>query len=388
MTAKSVWTKHLPSLTAQAGKRLHLQHVRAYTPPAIAGVTEDEVRAARNHCSDLLRRYDVPAFTLQTYVPTHARDAYLALRAFNVDVARVADATSNPAVGAMRMQFWRDSITKALDFAPPKEPVAVLLCTANAQLAAQTEGKSKLSKAWLHRIVSTREQYLHNPPYTNMSALESYAENTYSTLMYLTLSALPLASVTADHVASHIGKAQGIAAVLRGLPLLAFPPPPNMHSNQGAFGGAAQGDSRQGSVMLPLDVMADAGVREAEVLRKGADATGLRDAVFAVATRANDHLITAREMLKNLRAGQEVGHDFEHQDDVEHQSQQDAVNRGAQGHMADVERGFGVFMPAIATQEWLDRLQSYDFDVFQPKLRTSGWRLPLKSYWAFSKRQL
>jgi hypothetical protein len=32
----------------------------------------------------------------------------------------------------------------------------------------------------------------------NIAALESYAENTYSTLMYLTLSALPMTSVTAD----------------------------------------------------------------------------------------------------------------------------------------------------------------------------------------------
>lgn len=284
----------------------------------------------------------------------------------------------------MRMQFWRDSVTKALDFTPPKEPVAVLLSAANAQLAARTEGKSKLSRAWLHRLVNTREQYLHNAPYVDMKALESYAENTYSTLMYLTLSALPLASLTADHIASHIGKAQGIAAVLRGLPLLAFPPPPNKHSAQSAFGS----DSQQGSVMLPLDVMADSGVREAEVLRKGAEATGLRDAVFTVATMANDHLITAREMLKNLRVGEDVGHEFEHQDDPEHQSARNASIGGAQGQMKDVERGFGVFMPAIATQDWLDRLQGYDFDVFQPKLRTSGWRLPMKSYWAFSRRQL
>lgn len=315
-----------------------------------------------------------------------ARDAYLALRAFNVEVARIADATSNPTVGALRMQYWRDSITKALAFAPPKEPVAVLLSAAAAKLSTQTEGRNKLSKPWLHRVINTREQYLQNPPYPNLASVESYAENTYSTLLYLTLSALPLTSVTTDHVASHIGKAQGITAVLRGLPFLAFPPPPNHHSNQANMGGALATSGRQGSVTLPLDVMADAGVREEEVLRNGSNAKGLSDAVFAVATRASDHLITAREMLKNVRAGQDVGHDFEHQDDPEHLDSTGS-SQSPQGHSADIERAFGVFLPAVATQMWLDKLQKYDFDVFNPKLRTSDWRLPLKSYWAHSRRQ-
>lgn len=88
-------------------------------------------------------------------------------------------------------------------------------------------------------------------------------------------------SVALDHVASHIGKAVGIAAILRGMPLLAFP----------------AGASSAGAVVLPLDVCAQHGLRQEQVLRKGGGAEGLRDAVFAVATRANDHLITARKML-------------------------------------------------------------------------------------------
>ena len=280
----------------------------------------------------------------------------------------------------MRMQFFRDAITRALEFSPPKEPVAILLSAAAATLANNTEGNSRLSKGWLHRVVTTREQYLHNPPYPDLAAVESYAENTYSTLLYLTLSALPVTNLTADHLASHIGKAQGIVAVLRGVPLVAFPPPPKKHSNQPGLG-----EARQGAVLLPLDVMVTAGVREDEVLCKGADAKGLRDAVFAVATRANDHLITAREMLKNLKAGQDVGHDFEHRDEGSeyHASQH---QRGAPEQLTEVERGFGVLMQAVATQSWLDKLQSYDFDVFQPRLRTTDWRLPLKAYWAYKRR--
>ena len=329
----------------------------------------------------MCRKYDTPSFVLQTFIPPSARDAYLAIRALNVDVARVADITSHPTVGALRMQFWRDAISSALAGTPKKEPVAILLASANEDIQIRSNGKARFSKSWLNRIINTREQYLGNPPYPTLAALETYAENTYSTLLYLTLSALPLASLTADHLASHIGKATGIAAVLRGLPLVAFPPPPPTHHTSNAKGGAMSA-APQGAVLLPLDIMAQSGVQEERVLREGAAAAGLRDAVFAVATRANDHLITAREMLKNLKAGRDVGHEFEHLDDREHA----AVRTDNQ--LEEVERGFGVLMPAVATQLWLDQLQKTDFDIFDQRLRRTDWKLPWKAYWAFSRRQL
>lgn len=226
---------------------------------------------------------------------------------------------------------------------------------------------------------------MDNRPYPNMEALESYAENTYSTLMYLTLAALPLHSMAADHVASHIGKATGITAILRGLPLIAFPPPPNHHSNNAAFNGSLGGGigGRSGAVLLPLDIMAESGVKEEDVLRQGAEAPGLRDAVFKVATRANDHLITAREMMKNLQQGKEAGHNFEHEGEEGHDY---TDSKGS--NQTDLEKGFGVLMPAVPTRLWLEQLEKHDFDVFKAELRAREWTLPWKAYWGFSRRKI
>ncbi|KAL9073521.1 MAG: hypothetical protein Q9157_004726 [Trypethelium eluteriae] len=310
---------------------------------------------------------------------------HLPIRAFNVDIARIADATSNVTVGTMRMQFWRDAITKALAGSPPKEPAAVLLASAQENLQSRSEGIARLSKGWFLRIINAREQHLANQPFPTLVELETYAENTYSTLLYLTLSSLPLSSITADHVASHIGKASGIAAVLRGFPLIAFPPPPNHHSNQAAFGGVSAG-GRHGAVLLPLDVMAETGVREEEILRRGADAEGLRDAVFQVATRANDHILTARQMLRNLRAGEDVGHDFEHQHEEGH-SYSGREDSNAFAQLGDINRAFGVFLNAVPTTMWLEKLERADFDAFAPSLRSPDWRLPWKAYWAYTRRK-
>ncbi len=248
-----------------------------------------------------------------------------------------------------------------------------------------------MSKSWFLRIVSAREQYMSNAPYPSLEALEKYAENTYSTLLYLTLQSLPLTSLTADHIASHIGKAAGIVAVLRGLPLVAFPPPPKHHSNRSGLAGSLDSQrSSQGAVTLPLDVMAEAGVREEDILRRGAEAPGLRDAVFAVATRASDHLITARQMLKNVRGGEDVGHDFEHEAEEEHQYSHHRTSTSPTNknklQNEEIDKAFGVFMPAVATSLWLGKLQKYDFDVFREELRRREWKLPWRAYWGFRRR--
>jgi len=287
------------------------------------------------------------------------------------------------------MQFWRDNLTRTFASTPPKEPVAILLHHALVSLQSRYPGTStNVMKGWFMKVINTREQYMDNRPYTSLDALETYAENTYSTLMYLTLANLPLQSMAADHVASHIGKATGIAAVLRGLPLIAFPPPPNHHSNNAAFNSALGGGQggRQGAVVLPLDVMAEAGVKEEEVLRQGADAPGLKDAIFTVATRANDHLITAREMIKNLQQGKEAGHDFEHAGEDGHQYIESSYKNSSQAE--DVERGFGVFIPAVSTRLWLERLEKLDFDVFRPELRAREWTLPWKAYVGYTRRRI
>jgi NADH dehydrogenase [ubiquinone] 1 alpha subcomplex assembly factor 6 len=282
------------------------------------------------------------------------------------------------------MQFWRDAVDKALSGTPPDEPVAVMLAAVAEDLQARTNGRSRLSKSWLHRIINTREQYLGNKPYADMAALESYAENTYSTLLYLILSTMPLNSLNADHLASHIGKATGIANVLRGLPLVAFPPnAPTHHPSRSSLGSI--GSAPQGAVLLPLDVMAQTSLQEEAVLRDGSSAPNLKDAVFMVATRANDHLITAREMLKNLNSGREAGHDFEHEDEAEHIYQQQKTTNVEQREEAT--RAFGVLMQAVSTTSWLQRLEKVDFDIFDQSLLKTDWRLPWKLYWAHNRGQ-
>ncbi len=323
----------------------------------------------------LSRNYDTPSYTLAHFIRPHMLPAYFAIRAFNIELARIPDVVSLPQIGAIRMQFWRDTVDKAFKLSPPQEPVAIMI-------ASYLKQGYKLNKTWFQRIITARDRKLTHPGFTNLSELESYAESTYSTLLYLTLSALPLKSLEMDHLASHVGKAAGIVAVLRGVPLLAFPPPPNTHSvNPPSMGGGSR--DRQGTITLPLDVMSQCGVQEEDIFRNGANAVGIRDAIFTVATRASDHLITARELLKNVQQHRDPDHEFEHMHDEGHEySKYDmGVRTSAEKRKEDIDKGFGIVMgPAVSAQLWLDRLQKVDFDIFHNDLRRSEWKLPFVAW--------
>lgn len=326
------------------------------------------------------RQGDYDSYLIRQFVPRSAQNAYDALRTLNLELARLPETVSNPTIGQMRMQFWRDTVNKTFSGNPPREPISILLHKAISDLAEKTGSTSSASsiKFWLLRFINTREKHMDNRPFTTLAALEDYAENTYSTLMYMTLAAMPMRSVHMDHLASHIGKACGIAAILRGVAVLAAPPRPVRNP-----GGVEVGSNRSQALLLPLDVMAEAGLREEDVFRHGPEAAGLQDAIFKVATRANDHLITAREMLKNIDQGADPGHEYEHHGESDHMYENELD--GVDSTKNDVKRGFGVLLEGVPAGDYLERIEKTNFDPFQVR---SSWKLPWKIWRALKKYQI
>lgn len=324
-------------------------------------------------------------------MPRASQDAYLALRTLNLELARLPESVSSPTTAALRLAFWRDALLRdTFADAPPREPISLLLHSALASLAARTGapsiGASRAAggiKFWLSRFVSARARGLDDRAYPTLAALEEHAEQTYAALMYATLAFVPVRDVALDHVASHVGKACGIVAALRGVPVLAAPP----RDVRTPRGGVERGTGTQ-ALLLPLDVMAEADVREEEVFRSGGEAHGLQDAVFKVATRAHDHLITARELLQSAKEGSEPGHAFEHEGEAGHVYEAGAVEGAEDGRdtRANVKRGFGVLLEAVPALEFLKGLESREFDPFKPARH--NWLLPVRIWQALRRQQI
>lgn len=62
------------------------------------------------YASSLVRRQDHEALWASYFYPPQLQPAYLALRAFNVELAGLPDQVSNQMIGRMRFQWWKDAV--------------------------------------------------------------------------------------------------------------------------------------------------------------------------------------------------------------------------------------------------------------------------------------
>ncbi|KAG6038649.1 hypothetical protein E4U19_000114 [Claviceps sp. Clav32 group G5] len=331
------------------------------------------IGAARQRCLDEIKSHDYEANLIQRFIPKEASDTYTALRALNVEITRLPHMAINPAIIAMRLEFWQQSINATFAGRPPHQPICLLLDDALKGLESRAGSSTKKSlKFWISRFLKTKGQYMDGRPFPTVSALEDYAENTNSTLMYATLASIPLRSMHVDHLASHIGKACGIVSVLRELPILAMP-----YGNVRRQRHYLVPASPERRLLLPLDTMAEEGVIEEEVFDLGPRAHGLTHAVFKLATRAHDHIHTARQMMDRLLAGEAPGHAFEHGGEAEHRHPEDSDTA------EEIRKGYKIFLEAVPAMSYLELLQKADFNPFE--VRLGGWKLPLKMWQALSK---
>jgi NADH dehydrogenase [ubiquinone] 1 alpha subcomplex assembly factor 6 len=59
---------------------------------------------------------------------------------------------------------------------------------------------------------------LNDLPFASVAQLETHAEYTMSSLLYLSLESFQVREITTDHIASHLGKAIGIITLIRSIP--------------------------------------------------------------------------------------------------------------------------------------------------------------------------
>lgn len=188
--------------------------------------------------------------------------------------------------------------------------------------------RHSLTQRLFSRLIQAKLSDVEYAPPPSIAELDAYNESTYSSLLYLALQCTPTqqASVQADHVASHVGKAIGLTRLLQSLPAHA----------------------REQRCYIPTTIMQQCKVDE-DSLYRGEAADGLRQAVYELASNAKAHIGHARSLCGGLSAGQ-----------------------------------VGVLLEVVAVERWLDRLEAVNFDVFDPRLvdiDRHGWE-PLKLRWA------
>ncbi|KAF8073690.1 isoprenoid synthase domain-containing protein [Lyophyllum atratum] len=315
----------LSSLNIQNTRRGQRCRRRNLTTSSNASPVTDPIE----FCKDLVRKHDYEGYLVSHFYPNDAKGGYFALKAFSVELAMVQDHISNQTIGKMRMQFWRDAVKEINEGKPPRHPIALALY--------QASQRANLPAYHLKRIVDARDAELTTPTHLTTESLTAHAESTSSSMFYSLLSLLSLPSSALSHAASHLGVAQTIATLLRALPFHA----------------------KHGRMIIPAEITVKHGVKQEDVFRRGPQAEGIADAVFEFATLANDHLLTARDMLKEEGMGGKVP-----------------------------SRAVPVFLAGVPVANYLGRLEEANFDAFAPELQLRDWKLPWQIWRSYYSRVL
>ncbi|XP_023942076.2 NADH dehydrogenase (ubiquinone) complex I, assembly factor 6 homolog [Bicyclus anynana] len=268
------------------------------------------------YCATIVRQHDYENYLATLLLSRTLRSPALVVRAFNAEIARVQDQTTDPMTAALRLQFWQDAVGVIYEQNSASVPANPVTQELNKVCAAY-----KLPRRYVERLISSRTGLLKTKYFKSLEDVETYTENTVSTIYYLLLSIAGVANVHADHAASHLGKAQGIVNILRSVHVS------NHHK----------------TICLPMEVLMKYQVSQQSVLR-GTDSENMRNVIFEIASRANSHLEKARKIEVPKICNQ-------------------------------------LFLPAIAVDKYLIKLQKKNFNVFDKSLLLGNPMLPFSLYY-------
>ncbi len=316
--------RQLSSTASPAARPAKVQPQAGGSGPSTTAAADPAI--IQKELTNLLTARDYSSYLAHYFYPRRLQRHYLALRAFNAELASIKESVSSEILGRIRIGWWRDAIRGCYQGRPPKHPVAIAINEAIWDEEVKANGG--LVEDHFQRIIQAREDDLSTPlTPPRLEDMEAYAEATSSRLFYLSLNLLGVDSRPIDEVFSHLGKAAGLSLQLASIPFHAGFGGPNVQKIQGppqevgqgtaaaSAGGAADSAATNSAstrsaarrLILPHEHLLKHKVVEEDVFRNGGQAKGLKDAVFDTATRANDYLITARTMIKEELGGKMPG---------------------------------------------------------------------------------
>jgi len=161
------------------------------------------------HCQDLVQTNDIESFLCLPFLPTSARAAVVAVKAFNVEIARASDKSKNPRAVEMRLQWWNAVLENIAKQKPAEHPLA--------QALYEAVEDCDLDIVHLHSLVNHRIDELEVPQPPTEKEVFEYAEGTQSAMLYLSLQALGEYEHEGNKLAAkHVGIAMGMCLLLRG----------------------------------------------------------------------------------------------------------------------------------------------------------------------------
>ena len=104
------------------------------------------------------------------------RDALMVLYAFHAELAKVPELVSEPLIGQIRYQWWRDALDEVYSGKPPRKHEVVLPL---AEMIAERD----VPRFGLDQLIDGRARDLDPRPFADIEAAKDYARTTSGRLM-------------------------------------------------------------------------------------------------------------------------------------------------------------------------------------------------------------
>lgn len=157
-----------------------------------------------------VRTNDPDRYILAMVAPASFRAGLFALYAFNVEIARTRELVSEPPLGEIRLQWWRDGIGAIYSGEGLHHGIGDALASAVSSY--------DLNRSHLDRLIDARSADLDDNPPESMAELLRYAEETTAPLLTLALEVVGENSPEAIEAGRRIGIAWSLIGLVRALP--------------------------------------------------------------------------------------------------------------------------------------------------------------------------
>lgn len=217
----------------------------------------------------ILREGDPDRYLATLFAPASARDDLFALYALNVELARIGERVSEPVLGAIKLQWWRDALVRAGAGEVTASPVA----DAIGGLLQHHPDMAEL----MGRMIDAREFDVAVRIMPDMAALDDYLDATAGSLFAAAVTVGGSDAARLQPLCLAAGRAYALTGLMRSLPI---------HASRGRCD-------------LPADLLRRHGTSPEQILA-GEASPGLAASLAELRAKAGRDLSNAEAQLKTL----------------------------------------------------------------------------------------
>ncbi|WP_409433759.1 phytoene/squalene synthase family protein [Litorimonas sp. RW-G-Af-16] len=155
---------------------------------------------------DTLKSVDPDRVRAAMLAEAQPREALLTLYAFHYELAKIPELVSEPMVGAIRYQWWRDAIDEMYLGKPVRRHEVT---TPLAEVIKRYD----LPRFWVDKLIDGRERDIDPRPFKDLTEAREYCAQTSGTLARL---AAMICEAEKSETAQALGVAWGLTGLLRG----------------------------------------------------------------------------------------------------------------------------------------------------------------------------